>query len=322
METDNTDDKRLHDAQDVGCYGLIRGVATRTRTGERVHAKDVTREQAPFHCEECLTDAVVRKCIERVDHFAHKARLSPVVPRGETKLHQNCKEEIRDALISRYPNGKWECERPIPANAARNIPKLIPDVSGRIGEQRVVIEIQASYLTLPKIIKRALSYRAHQIPILWVVPLTEDLGTQNFRPRLYERYLHSIYYGRTYYWLPGDGISLRPIHYGVAYRYIDQSEWYGSDGDLCQAGGYDKPYKIIKKPIYGKRVNIADDFQQIDRDEFVPWNENKAIPPLLTWQDNLKEWWDNGEQSAFERQFNQGFEHRASDDVNPFDCII
>jgi len=218
-------------------------------------------------------------------------------------LHQACKEEIRDALRIRFPEGKWECERPIPANDAKKIPKLVPDVSGRIGEQRVVIEVQASYLTVPMIVKRASSYSARKCAILWIVPLTEDLGTQNFRPRLYERYLHSIYFGRTYYWLPGDGISLRPVHYGVAYRYIDESEWHEPAGELRQAGGYDKPYKIVKRPLYGDRVNIADDFRWHDRLEFVPWNENKAIPNLSTWQDNLNLWWDQGEQAEFERRY-------------------
>lgn len=300
---DHTDDALAHDAHDVGCAGLVGGVATRTRTGERVCAAEVTRAHAPFHCAECMTDAVVRKCAERVDHFAHKARLSPVVSRGESALHQGCKEEIRDALRIRFPEGMWECERPIPANTAKKIPKLVPDISGRIGEQRVVIEVQASYLTVPKIVKRAASYHARGCAILWVVPLTEDLGTQNFRPRLYERYLHSIYFGRTYYWLPGDGTSLRPVHYGVAYRYIDESEWYEPGGELRQASGYDKPYKIVKKPICGDRVNIADDFYRNARDEFVPWNENKAIPQLSTWQDDLQVWWDQGEQDEFERRY-------------------
>ncbi len=299
----NTDDAGSQDPHDVGCYGLVGGVATKTVTGEKVHASLVSRTQGPFHCAECLTDAVVRKCAERIDHFAHKARLSPVVARGESSLHRNCKEEICNALKARFPGGSWECERPIKANKLKKIPALVPDVSGRIGEKPVVIEVQASYLTVPKIAKRALSYRARGCAILWIVPLTEDLGTENFRPRLYERYLHSIYFGRTYYWLPGDGILLRPVHYGVAYRYIDASEWPEPGGELQYAPGYEKPYKVVKKPVYGKRVNIAYDFHWNERAEFVPWNESKAVPRLSTWQDDLEVWWDREEQDAFERRY-------------------
>jgi hypothetical protein len=302
-DEDDNQSTNGHDAYDVGCYGLVAGVATRTRTGERVQAAEVARDLAPFHCADCLTDAVVRKCTERIDHFAHKARLSPVVSRGESDLHKNCKEEIRDRLIELFPNGNWACERPISANKAKNIPLLVPDVSGRIGDSPVVIEIQASYLTVPRIIRRAAGYRARKCAIVWIVPLTEKLGDRNFRPRLYERYLHSIYYGRTYYWLPGDGLLLRPVHYGVAYRHIDESEWYNSGGELQQAIGYEKAYKIVKKPVYGDRIHLVDDFRWHNRGELIPWNENKAVPPLLTWQDTLDVWWDETEQNDFERRY-------------------
>ncbi|MEM6821846.1 MAG: competence protein CoiA family protein [Verrucomicrobiota bacterium] len=292
-----------NDVEEIGCDGLIGGVAVQTKSNRIVRANEVTSQDGPFHCMECLTDCVVRKCTEKIDHFAHKARLSPVIGRGETDLHRNCKEEIRDGLLQLFPSGNWECERPIPENKDKKIPKLIPDISGRINGKPVVIEIQASYLTVPKIVKRSVAYRAKKCAVLWVVPLKEELGNKNFRPRLYERYLHSIYYGRVYYWMPGDGLLLRPVHYGIAHRYIEESEWYGSDAELHQAGGYDKPYKIIKKPEYGSRVHIASDFHWHDRKEFTPWNENKAVPSLFTWQDTVKVWWNVNEQKKFESRY-------------------
>lgn len=293
---DRESDDLTRDAHEVGCYGLVGCMAARNKTGERVHASQVTRADGPFHCPDCLTDAVVRKCTERVDHFAHKARLSPVLARGETALHKACKNEIRDELIARFPDGKWECERVIKPNKEKNTPRLIPDVSGRIDDLPVVIEIQASCLTVSRIIKRAAAYRALNCAILWIVPLKEELGELPFRPRLFERYLHTMYFGRTYYWMPGDGLLLRPVHYGVAYRYIDMSEWYEAGGEHRQAGGYDKPYKIVKMPYCGRRVDIVDHFHWEERGEFVPRNEKKAIPPLYTWQDDLKRWWDEEEQ--------------------------
>lgn len=291
------------DAYEVGCYGLAAGIAITTNAGQRVRASDVTRANGPFHCADCFTDAVVRKCAEKIDHFAHKARLSPVIARGESELHVNCKKELCNALSSRLPNGKWAYERPIPPNKNRMTPQLVPDVSGYIGDQRVVIEIQASSLTIPKIVKRAVDYHKWKCPILWIVPLTEELGSQDFRPRLYERYLHSIYFGRTYYWVPGDGLSLFPVHYGVAYRYIAESQLYESTGDVHQAGGYHKPYKIVKKPIYGERVDLIDDFQLDVRNEFTPWNERKAVPQLTIWRDKLPVWWDQTEQKDFEHRY-------------------
>jgi len=298
-----TDNPILRDAYEVGCSGLVAGWATNTRTGQRMLATEVTKLDGPFYCHECLTDAVVRKCTERKDHFAHKARLSPVIGSGERDLHKKCKKEIRDRLIELFPEGRWECERPIPANKEKNIQKLVPDISGRLNGIRVVIEVQASSLTIPRIVSRAAAYHARGCAILWLVPLTESLGNRQFRPRLYERYLHSIYYGRTYYWLPGDGLEVRPVHYDIAYRYIEESEWYSSDGEHQEAGGYEKPYKIVKLPKFGNRVNIAKDFALQRRGEFTPWNERKSVPELTTWQDTMKIWWNEEDQAKFEKRY-------------------
>ena len=93
------------------------------------------------------------------------------------------------------------------------------------------------------------------------------------------------------------------MHFGVAHRYIDESEWYEPGGELCQAGGYEKPYKIVKTPIYGDRVDIADNFGLTERREFIPWNEKKTVPPLTIWNDDLEPWWDIGEQQSFEKRY-------------------
>jgi len=118
-------------------------------------------------------------------------------------------------LQERFPDGKWEKERTIPEHKERNIPQLRPDLSGRIRGRRVAIEIQASTLTIAKLIKRLTDYTKRDISLLWLVPLREPLGELPFRPRLYERYLHNIYYGRTYYWWAGQGLVIKPVHYGL-----------------------------------------------------------------------------------------------------------
>jgi competence protein CoiA len=292
-----------HDAYEVGCDGLLAGCALEIRTGQRIHANEATKKDGPFICPSCLSDAVVRKCVEKIDHFAHKAPLTPVIPKGETELHNSCKLEIRDCLMNLYPDGKWACERPIEENKAKKIPRLVPDISGRMGTAPVVIEVQASSLTIPRISKRAAAYNARNIAVLWIVPLTEPIETHPFRPRLYERYLHSIYFGRTYYWWPGFGVNVQPVHYGIAYRYIDKSEWYSNDGEQHEAGGYEKPYKIIKKPELCRLLDITKDFSLHQRAGFTPWNERKAVPNLTTWQDKLDVWWDVKAESKFQGHY-------------------
>lgn len=201
------------------------------------------------------------------------------------------KKKICELLKQQFPDGKWETERPILENKELGITKLQPDISGRIKNQRVVIEIQASHLSISKILKRSTSYSKLKIPILWIVPLTEPLGNLPFRPRLYERYLHSIYYGRTYYWWQGLGLTLKPVHYAKATREVEYREWYEDGGEHKEGGGYERSYKIIKTPQYGMDLNIVDSFYSHAREAFTPENERKGVPACLIWQDTQKKWY-------------------------------
>lgn len=294
------------DAFEVGCDGLITGNALITRTGKKVFPSQVTKLDGPFHCGKCLSDCVHRRCVEKIDHFAHKARLSPVVEPKDIRLHRDCQKEICEELKHEFPDGKWECERVIPEKKQKGTPTLVPDISGRINGVPVVIEVQASSMSVPKIVKRAAAYHKLGVAILWIVPLKRPFGDEIFRPRLYERYFHSIYFGRTYYWMQGDGIEVTPIHYGIAERWIDSREWYDSEGDPCSGGGYSKPYRIIKTPQYEptkRRIKISDDFSQTLRQEFRPWNERKTVPELTTWQDKLQVWWSVEQQEDFENLY-------------------
>lgn len=298
--------KLERDADEVGCDGLVTGNAVITREGRKVRPSEVTKLDGPFHCGKCLSDCVHRRCTEKLDHFAHKARLSPVLEPKNYRLHRDCQLEICDALRKVFPEGKWECERSIPANQAKGTPALVPDISGRINDLRVVIEVQASSMTIPKIVKRAAAYHDLGIAILWIVPLKKPFGDEIFRPRLYERYFHSIYFGRTYYWMHGDGLEVTPIHYGIAERWIDSKELYDSEGDSHSGGGYSKPYRIIKMPEYEptkRRINITENFSRITRAAFTPWNERKHVPELTTWQDDLSVWWNLDEQADFEGRY-------------------
>jgi len=277
-------------AEEVGCFGLAEGVAKNLYTQQSFYASECTVDDGPFYCPLCFSDAVLRKCTEKRDHFAHKARLSPVIGAGEGELHYQCKQEILFALQNRFPDGKWADERPIPENKSQKIPELRPDLSGRINDIPIAIEVQASTLTLSKIIKRAVNYSRKGIYLLWVVPLTEPLGSLPFRPRLYERYLHSMYFGRTYYWWPSLGSVVKPVHYGAATRHVEYRSWH-EQGMLMEGGNYDATYKIVKTPEYGADVNIADDFISNIREKFVPENERKEVPKCNIWRDNLQSWW-------------------------------
>lgn len=293
----------FREAEEVGCYGLVEGVANNLNTHQSCYANEVTKKDGPFYCPECFSDAVIRKCTVKRDHFAHKTRLSPIIGKWESELHKKCKDEICQELSTLFPEGNWCTERPIPANEKHKIPLLIPDISGRINGVPIAIEIQTSALTIPKLVKKTVAYSKRKISVLWLVPLREELGELPFRPRLYERYLHSMYFGRTYYWFPGNGIKLNPVHYSPAKRFIEYSEWFDENGDHQEAGNYEKFYKIIKHPKYGPTVNIAEHFSHNLRKEFIPKNERLLVPECTLWMDGLDPWWDKNIENDFDKTF-------------------
>lgn len=86
-------------------------------------------------------------------------------------------------------------------------------------------------------------------------------------------------------------MTIKPVHYGPASRHIEYAEWHDENGDQQEAGGYDRTYKIIKTPIYGRDLSIPDDFKSIFRHQFTPENERKAVPSCQIWHDILEPWW-------------------------------
>lgn len=292
MRFDEKEEKIVRQAEEVGCFGLVGGMAKNLRTHTKYYASSASKSDGPFYCEECYSDAVLRRCIDKKDHFAHKTPLSPVIPKGESDLHWQCKNSICKYLSNIFPSGNWAVERPIEKNKEKGIPDLRPDVSGRINGYPITIEVQASSLTIPEIVKRTEAYSKRKIAILWVVPLLGELLSAPFRPRQYERYFHSMYYGRIYYWWPDLGAKLVPVHYGVAKRHIEYSSWYDENRDFQEAGDYDKVYKVIKTPIFGEKLNIDQGFYYHKRDKFIPENERKEIPAGFLWQDHLEKWWE------------------------------
>lgn len=291
------------DVHEIGCGSLATGWAIQRDTGRKVHADSVRKPDGPFYCGGCYSDAVHRYCHEVKHHFAHIGRTSALVPAKESKLHLECKHSIFEHLRAEFPNVKWICDDVvIKSDKTRKLCALKPDIGGRIEGQRVAIEIQATSLTLPRLLKRSLSYAQRNVSILWIVPLLEELGLLPFRPRLFERYLHSMYFGRTYYWYPGLGSKVQPVHYGVAYRHIPPREWY-EDGEEQQAGGYDMPFKRIRKPNPTAPISIASAFHHQRRTEFRPWNELKTVPAMKILMDNLLTWWDLQEDTVLDRHY-------------------
>ncbi len=284
----------MEGSTDGGCTGLSDHTANTVKTHSKVSASQVTKTDGPFYCPECFSDAIVRKCDDKVDHFAHKARQTPIAEKYESELHKACKRELCEALQKHYPEGNWDMERPIPANEKTRM--LRPDISGRPGHNKtpgVVIEVQVSRLKVSEIVERTELYHQRGCAILWVIPLKAEIGNEIFRPRHIERYLHSLYFGRCYYWLPGSGGQIIPVHFGKAQRFIEESTWFDESGTEQSAGGYFQTYGTIKTPVYGSLLDVCADFLRQPRNAFKARNERLNVPECTIYHDRLARWWVN-----------------------------
>ena len=277
------------------CSGLAGQKARRKLDNQIVYADYATKSDGPFYCPVCLSDAIVRKCTEKVDHFAHSARQSPIIGKKDRFLHEQCQNEILEYLQKSFPLGKWEKERPIPKNEKYGTKEVVPDISGRIGDLPIAIEVQISPYTINKIYDKLVEYQKRGVLVLYIIPLYKEIGEEVFRPRLFEKYLHSLYYGRVYYWTPNNNNKIVSAHFGRCTRWIEESTWFSEDGEECSGGGYYLTFRTIRKPLFGEQLDIVKDFKQIQRKEFIPVNAKKKIPTCSLFIDKQMKWWNKKE---------------------------
>ena len=81
-------------------------------------------------------------------------------------------------------------ERPLGTNRA--------DVSEEINGVPVAIEVQISSFSLETIAQRTVEYARKGIFVLWLLQWTPKLDAKRYTPRLWEKWIHSAYFGRVY----------------------------------------------------------------------------------------------------------------------------
>lgn len=143
----------------------------------------------------------------KVPHFAHWPNASSCAYANsrESEDHREAKIEVYRAL--RAVPGVEQVQPELRLGEVR------PDVHFVYRGQRVALEIQMSHLSPDLLAWRTSVYTTKKIPVLWMVPLFEDLGLSEDRyaPRDWERYLHTLYFGKVYYWI--ENLRLQPIKY-------------------------------------------------------------------------------------------------------------
>jgi len=238
----------------------------------KVYAKDADKSDAPFECPVCRCETVLRKGTVKVHHFAHKSTVSCEYGKGESEAHRNCKQSIFEAL--RVAPGVTECE------LEKNFGRVVSDVFFVFGGNKVAIEVQISNLTMNRIIERTKAYNDLGIYVLWMPLFDTKLNKTVYAPKLWEKWLHTTYFGRVYYWL--EGLSVIPIHFSEHLLWVKRTE-YG--------GGYGCKSKRDRTLERGSILNILNDFEFKSKKA---WKGGDIdVPDCKLLLDNKGDWWKN-----------------------------
>lgn len=302
-ESSNPSSFRKSDAYESMCPGLVGGIAFVKGFKNTASASYVRKQDGPFYCRVCLSEAVVRKCSDKEDHFAHKARLSPTGRRGNTEFHHQIRDEICTILKQHFPNGGWQTE--VVIKGLDNDHNFRADIAGYFGHRQrgvapVAVEVQCSPYSPAYIRKKTATYADLGINILWIVPLTADLGSELFRPRRYELFLHSMYLGYVFYYEPGRKGLLTPVHYGPAFRYIEPKTFFDIDANEVNVGDYYFKYKTLKSPSYANhQVFIGDLVAKILPPWINPNNKKLSVPQRRIMALSMPKWWAENENKEW-----------------------
>lgn len=254
----------------------------------RCLAWETDKRQGPFHCPECGGDVVLKKGIIREHHFAHRPPITCQYGTGESELHYQAKRELYQHFLQNSFCNKCEIERKLPG--------VRPDVSLYIRTTQVAIEIQRTSVKIREIIRKAELYDKLGFYLLYLFPKSEPNllwhdGEQEYycRPNQWEQFIHSMYFGRVYYW--HSGIKVNALHFGKFQTYVESKYWYDKDGNEQSGGGNYKTAKVMKTPIEcpSGDLDLVDDFQKKIRGQH--HMEKWTVPRSKLWIDTQSVWW-------------------------------
>jgi competence protein CoiA len=267
------------------------------------------KEQKPFTCPQCEEEVILKKGIKKVHHFAHKPPVNCNFGAGESQKHYEVKKAIYEALLKEPNCSKCELER-------TKLEGVRPDISLKINDSYVAIEIQNSTIDIALINQRIERYNKLNIHLIWILPdnnptivlpdsKDEGIHKKLCRPKEWEKYLHQLYFGRLYYWQ--DNANVKPLHLKT-YQYetvsgnwveecsdLEGTNWYNENVDMSDYGGYTKYSKTKKEFIFPKLsgtdiiLNIAKDFKATEKEKST--FNGSSTPHRKLWIDNIKAWW-------------------------------
>ncbi len=253
--------------------------AIRNHDLHKVLAGQELKSNRPFSCPICKDEVILRQGPIKIAHFAHKPPVLCKYGSGESESHMRAKIEIYENLIKNRHVTKCEMER--------YLETVRPDISCYIKGIPVAIEIQISKLSLEEIIYRTIEYGRKGIYVLWLPLFTDKLRAERYSPALWEKWLHTTYYGKVYFWQ--SDLNITPVHFATHQIWVEHSTWFESGGRERSEGGYWKPSKRFKTPSLGTTVNLVKNFEKLERKSTI--TPDYTVPECKLFFERQSDWW-------------------------------
>ncbi len=254
--------------------------AIRKTDNEKVNAWLESKSNKPFACPECSDEVILKKGSIKCHHFSHKPPYDCEFGAGESEQHRKCKIELYNLLKSSSAVSDCEMEK--------GLGSVRPDIFFKTLNISIAIEVQISSLSLEDIIYRTIEYGVKGIHLLWLPIFSDRLLDKRYSPKIWEKWLHTTYFGRVYYW--HSELKVVPVHFDEHQLYVEERSWFESGGNEVSAGGYYKKSKRFRTPNLGRSVNILRDFRPTSRNSLcVP---DYTIPECRLLIDKQSTWWE------------------------------
>ena len=187
-----------------------------TQSGE-VMATEVSPEDGPFYCPACQETLIFKQGRKVIAHFAHYPEATcAYTNEGESDEHRLAKLELYQALLQAPGVSDVRVER--------YLQDVRPDVSFVLRGELVAVEIQVSQISRADIAWRTEAYARKNIAVLWMPLLFQEVCEDRYAPKDWERYLHTMYYGKVYYF--AENLELQPVKFG---EYLLAPGWYAPE---------------------------------------------------------------------------------------------
>ena len=234
--------------------------------GNRIEAAIALKGQ-DYHCPHCGEAVILKKGRIRTPHFAHKPPVSCSWAKGETAAHLEAKTRLKDAFLARGLRVEVECEvDTLPGDRRADVMVWSPKGT------RFAIELQHTPIGLSEIEERTESYHRAGVGVIWVGFLhpavwkaAEARGggqyvVRRYSARPWERWTHGYNYGHVWLYDPAQG-CLWQGRLNKHEIYVEESNWYDSDGNENYSGGYTRVSKrwrelILQGPVPLDAVKI------------------------------------------------------------------